>query len=84
MSARPEPSIGAPPRTERGDETPRSKRKEEDTADEATEERAPPERLRGKGEGAPPPSSARPRRAARERGGTLERHSRGTPRKGGN
>ena len=37
----------------------------------------------GKGEGEPPPRSARPRSAARERGGTPDRTSRGTPREGG-
>ena len=92
VSARPAPLIRAPPRMERGDETPRSTHEEEDTTYEATEERYPPnsrERLRqaaeegGKGEGASPTSSTRPRHTAKERVGTLKRHSRGTPRERG-
>ena len=45
MIARPVPSIEADQRKEGGDETPWSARKETDTAEEATEERGPPEKL---------------------------------------
>ena len=86
------PSIRNAQRKEGGDETPRSARAETDTADKATEESPPPNGCThltqaaeegGKGEGEPPPSRARPWRAARERGGTPERTSGGTPYKGG-
>ena len=84
MSARPAPSIRATQRKGGGDETPWSTRKEADTADKATEERAHPNGreclMRAaeegrKGYGEPPPSSARPRRAERKRKGTPEMHA---------
>ena len=43
LSVWPAPLIGATPRTEGGDETPRSMREEEETANEATEESPPPQ-----------------------------------------
>ena len=62
------------------------------TADEDMEEIPPLERPRllnasgrqgGEGQRGTPPSSARPRREARERGGTPVRNSKGTSHKGG-
>ena len=78
VSARLAPSFKAAHRKERGDKTPWSAREEADTADEATEERAPPNgrahltraaKEGKKGEGESPPSNVRPGSAVRERGG---------------
>ena len=84
---------GTAQRTEGGDDTLRRESAAGRMADKAMTKKAPPKRPRalnasgqeggGKGEVAPPPSGARPRRAARERGGAPDRTGEGTPHEGG-